>query len=456
MRPKPRKKLLLVDDEPDQHQLLGDFLVRQGFAVQSLSNASSALEIVRKTPPDMVVMDIRMPGMDGLEALRAIRKVQPDLPVLLITAYADIRDAVRAMKDGAVDYLAKPIDLNELEAAIGDVMGHAEPLQEEVSIPPLPPGVILASPALQQVVKQIALVAASDATVVFTGESGTGKEVLTEILHQWSPRGKNPLVKVNCAAIPDTLLESELFGYEPGAFTGAVKAKPGRFEAANRGTLFLDEIVEMPLSLQVKLLRALEDHTIVRLGSDNPIQVDFRLTAATNQDMEQAVRDGRFREDLFYRLSVIEIHVPPMRERREDISKLAAEFARQFTQDKVRISPLALHSLEEYSWPGNVRELRNEIERACLLCRGNVILPEHLSHRIAQVTGHARRPDLFQGKGATLADVEKATILHTLEACGGNRTQAAKKLGISRRALIYKIRSYEAQDPHRPVPDKGD
>ncbi len=263
--------------------------------------------------------------------------------------------------------------------------------------------------------------------------------MLTEIVHQWSPRRDGPLVKVNCAAIPENLLESELFGHEAGAFTGALKAKAGRFEAAHKGTLFLDEIAEMSPALQAKLLRVVEDRQVLRVGSTTPQAVDFRLVAATNQDIEEAVSEGRFREDLFYRLSVIAIHVPPLRERRLDVPRLAAQFARGFAEDKVRLSPMALHSLEAYDWPGNVRELRNEIERACLMCRGNVILPEHLSARV----GHEAPPTRQPPGRATLADVEKATILRTLDACGGNRTQTAKQLGISRRALIYKLKAYE-------------
>ena len=446
MTPPPvRRRLLIVDDEPEQHQLLGDFLTRQGFATQSVSNAATAIEAVRESPPDMVVMDVRMPGMDGLDALRAIRDLQPTLPVLLITAYADVRDAVRAMKDGAVDYLPKPIDLAELTAAITDALGLGAPVQDAVSLPPLPDEVVVASPAMENVLEQLALVASSAANVVFTGESGTGKEVLTEILHQWSPRRDGPLVKVNCAAVPDSLLESELFGHEAGAFTGAVKARAGRFEAANHGTLFLDEIAEMSPSLQAKLLRAIEDRTVVRLGSNQPREVDFRLVAATNQDIEEAVSEGRFREDLFYRLSVIAVHVPSLRERRADIAALALQFARKFAKEKVRLSPMAMQALEAHAWPGNVRELRNEIERACLMCRGNVILPEHLSHRVAETATTAAPPvDGREEAGSTLADVEKATILSALEACGGNRTRTAKELGISRRSLIYKLKSYDA------------
>jgi len=432
--------LLLVDDEPEQHQLLGDYLSRQGMATQSVASGQAALEAVRSDPPDMVIMDVRMPGMTGLDALAEIRKMQPHLPVLLITAYTDIRDAVRAMKDGAVDYLAKPVDLDELSAAIADAIGPQTPVAGDVDLPPLPPGVIVASPAMRHTLDQVALVAPSEATVVLTGESGTGKEVLAETIHLWSARGDGPLVKVNCAAIPDSLLESELFGHEAGAFTGAVQAKPGRFETAHGGTLFLDEIAEMSPSLQAKLLRALEDRAVMRVGATQPTPVDFRLVAATNKDIEQAVEEGEFREDLFYRLSVVAIHVAPLRERRLDVSRLAAQFAQEFAQDKVRVSPMALHQLEAYTWPGNVRELRNEIERACLMCRGNVILPEHLSPRVSD------GPPLPSDSGtASLADVEKATILRTLDACGGNRTHTAKQLGISRRALIYKLKNYEAE-----------
>jgi len=440
-RPVP-SRLLIVDDEPEQHRLLGPFLTKRGFTTRSVSDAPSAIELVRQAPPDMVIMDVRMPGMTGLAALREIRELQPDLPVLLITGYTDVRDAVRAMKDGAVDYLAKPVDLDELLAAIGDALGSTAPPEEEAELPPLPADVVAASRAMHHVLGQLALVAPSDATVILTGESGTGKEVLTDVLHLWSARSDGPIVKLNCAAVPQDLLESELFGHEAGAFTGAVKTKPGRFEAAHGGTLFLDEIAEMSPALQAKLLRTLEDRSVVRVGASQPRAVDFRLVVATNQDIEQAVSEGRFREDLFYRLNVISIHVPPLRDRRRDISPLSHEFARHFAQDKVRVSPPAMQALEGYEWPGNVRELRNEIERACLMCRGNVILPEHLSPRLQQVGTQGILSGWDDDDQPTLAAVERTAILRTLESCGGNRTAAAEKLGISRRALIYKLKSY--------------
>ena len=342
------KRLLIVDDEVEQHELLSRFLRPQGFALQTAFDAKAALEAIRKRPPHMVVMDVRMPGMDGLKALCRIRELAPTLPVLLIIAHADIKDAVRAMKDGAVDYLSKPIDLDELSAAIADAIGPGESDATSVEQPPLPPGVVVVSPAMQHVVDQCALVAPSQATVVLTGESGTGKEVLTELLHHWSNRRDGPIVKVNCAAIPNELLESELFGYEAGAFTGAVKAKRGQFEAAAGGTLFLDEIAEMSPQLQAKLLRALGERKVTRVGATAPIETDFRLITATNQDLEQAVAEKRFREDLFFRLSVIRVHVPPLRERRQDIAVLATHFARQFAQDKIRISPVCQRTLEAY------------------------------------------------------------------------------------------------------------
>lgn len=440
-KPMP-SQLLIVDDEPEQHQLLGPFLTQQGFTTRCVSDAASAIETVRDGPPDMVIMDVRMPGMSGLEALREIRELQPGLPVLLITGFTDVRDAVRAMKDGAVDYLSKPVDLDELLAAIADALGVTTQVEGEAELPPLPDDVVAASRAMHHVLSQLALVAPSDATVILTGESGTGKEVLTDVLHGWSARSDGPIVKLNCAAVPQDLLESELFGHEIGAFTGAVKTKPGRFEAAHGGTLFLDEIAEMSPALQAKLLRTLEDHSVVRVGASQPRAVDFRLVVATNQDIELAVSEGRFREDLFYRLNVIAIHVPPLHERRRDISPLALQFARHFAQDKVRVSPPAMQALEAYDWPGNVRELRNEIERACLMCRGNVILPEHLSPRLPQVDPQGVRSGWEDDDQTRLADVEKAAILRTLESCGGNRTVAAETLGISRRALIYKLKSY--------------
>ena len=335
------------------------------------------------------------------------------------------------------------MDLDELEAAITDTLGppaeEARPQAKE--LPQLPPGFICESPAMRHVIETVAVVAPSNAPVLVMGESGVGKEVIAQLIHQWSPRRDGPLVAANCAGLPETLIESELFGHAKGAFTGAGDARAGFFRAAHRGTLFLDEIGELPIHLQPKLLRALESGRITPVGSDTPIEVDTRLIAATNRDLAEAVGEGRFRDDLYYRINVIELIVPPLGERREDVLPLARAFAAEFAGAPVRLSPQAVQCLLVHDWPGNVRELRNAVQRACLLCRGDVILPEHLPPKIAARASDTDAPE----PAGRLSQVERATILATLSECNGNRTHAAKKLGISRRALIYKLRAIEAE-----------
>ena len=438
------RTILIVDDEPSQRKLLGGFVNSLGFAATEAGSAEDALELLRSRPPDMVLLDVRLPGISGIEALAEIRKLAEELPVLLITAYADLRQAVDAMKGGADDYLAKPVDLDELEIAIRDAIG---PTPEEAaaggrSIPNLPQGFIQESPAMRHVVETVAVVAPSDAPVLITGESGTGKEVVAQLIHQWGSRPKGPMIAANCAGLPESLIESELFGHTKGAFTGATDAREGLFRAADGGTLFLDEIGELPIHLQPKLLRALESGQITPVGSDVPVAVETRLVAATNRNLEEAVADGKFRDDLYYRINVVELAVPPLRERREDILPLARRFGTDFAGGPVRLSPQATQSLLAYSWPGNVRELRNAVQRACLLCRGDVIIPEHLPPKIAALTIDVDQTDTDHSR---LSQVERATILATLEECNGNRTHTAKKLGISRRALIYKLRAIEAE-----------
>jgi DNA-binding NtrC family response regulator len=444
MAEKPRT-ILVVDDEAEQRRLLGGFVESLGFRVQELSSAEEALEAIRGRAPDMVLLDVRLPGMSGIEAMAEIRTIADKLPVLLITAYADLRQAVAAVKSGADDYLAKPVDLDELETAIFDAIGSVEKTPGDKRLPELPPWLVCKSQAMRRVFETAAVIAPSNAPVLILGESGAGKEVVAQIIHQWSPRAAGPLVAANCAGLPESLIESELFGHTKGAFTGASQTREGYFRAANSGTLFLDEIGELPLHLQPKLLRALESGQITPVGSDSPIQVDTRLVAATNRDLNKEVLEGRFRDDLYYRINVVELIVPPLGERQDDILPLARRFAVEFAGAPVRLSPQAVQCLLAYPWPGNVRELRNAIQRSCLLCRGDVVLPEHLPPKVAA---------LASGDAAAvvgrLSQMERAAILATLEECSGNRTHAAKKLGISRRSLIYKLRAIEAerQDTH--------
>jgi DNA-binding NtrC family response regulator len=413
------------------------------------------LEVLRKEKIDMMISDVRMPGLSGLDTLRLARKEHGSFPILLVTAYADIRDAVGAMRDGAVNYLSKPIDLDELLASVRQATGlsQREPLKFDAG-KQLPPNIVAASPLMQALFGDVSLVAASESRVLITGESGAGKEVIADVIHTWSPRAAGKLVKVNCAAIPETLLESELFGHEKGAFTGATSTRMGRFELADGGTIFLDEIADMAPQLQAKLLRVAQNGSFQRIGSNTEIHADARILAATNRHLEEEVKAGRFREDLFYRLNVVELTVPPLRERREDILPLAHLMLASLTQNRARLSSAVSDCLESYPWPGNVRELRNAMERAALLCRGDLIVPEHLPARIRP---GARSSILLEAADAQkLEDVEAEAVLQTLNKNDFNRTATAKALGISRRALIYKLQRLREQGHTVDGPSKSD
>jgi DNA-binding NtrC family response regulator len=431
-------RILIVDDDAGQRSLLSSFLNGQGFETVPVSSGERALKVLGEHEFAMMISDVRMPGISGLETLRRLRKVRPALPVLLVTAYADIRDAVVAMRDGAVNYLEKPIDLDELLASVRTAVGLEGAVAPKLTEDrPLPEGVVASSRLMQAVFRDTSLVASSETRILLTGESGVGKEVIAEVIHAWSTRSAGPFVKVNCAAIPETLLESELFGHEKGAFTGAYTQRIGRFEEANQGTIFLDEIVEMSPTLQAKLLRVLQDGRFQRVGSNKELHTDARILAATNRDLEEVVANGQFREDLYYRLNVMEIFVPPLRERPEDILPLATRFLAQFTDNKAKFSPGVARFLEAYKWPGNVRELRNAIERAVLMSHGNLILPEHFPARVQEdSTKSAERLTL---QASRLEDLERDAILLALREHSFNRTEAAKALGLSRRALLYKV-----------------
>jgi DNA-binding NtrC family response regulator len=427
--------ILIVDDEASQRDLLGGFLGDCGFRIQQAASGEQALEQVERQNPELVLLDVRLPGISGIEVLSRIRTTHPTLPVLLITAHADLQQAVASIKSGADDYLAKPIDLEELRTVISDLL--AQPAETSTTHPELPAHIIASSPMMRSVLQTVAVVAGSDAPVLVTGESGVGKEVIAELVHRWSSRSDGPLVIANCGGLTETLAESELFGHTAGAFTGASQAREGYFRSADGGTLFLDEIGELPMSLQPKLLRVLESGQMQSVGSDQSVVVDVRLIAATNRDLERAVSDEGFREDLYYRINVVELRVPALRERRDDILPLARNFASGFAGRPVRLSPQSMQCLLSYSWPGNVRELRNAIQRACLLCRGDMVMPEHLPPKISSLQSE----ETENADGQRLSQVERATILATLEECNGNRTRAAEKLGISRRALLYKLQA---------------
>jgi DNA-binding NtrC family response regulator len=355
--------------------------------------------------------------------------------------YPDIRQAVEAVKDGVLDYLTKPIDLDELHDLVAATLGVHSDADED--LPSLPNGLIVQSPSMKHTLQHAQRVAEADVAVLITGESGTGKEVVADLIHSWSARAQNVFVKLNCAAIPENMVESELFGHTKGAFTGAVSARNGRWPTADGGTLLLDEVGELPFPLQAKLLRALQDGSYSPLGSDKTERADVRVIAATNRDLEQDVADGRFREDLYYRLNVIEISLPALRDRSEDILPLARQFAAAFEPSCTRISRAVEQILRTYPWPGNVRELRNVVQGAVLMARGGVMLPEHLSARVLRsVTDSVERG----ARDSTLADAEKRNILSTLADCKGNRTRAAERLGISRRTLLYRLKAYAQDD----------
>jgi len=437
----PTPRILIVDDDAGQRSLLESFLKGQGYDTVVASSGDRALVALRSEAFNLMISDVRMPGMSGLETLRRARQEHSVLPVLLVTAYADIREAVGAMRDGAVNYLPKPIDLDELLSIVRQVTGLAgsSPVGSTAERA-LPANVVAESPLMKAVFHDASLIAPSESRVLLTGESGVGKEVLADVIHAWSSRSAGPLVKVNCAAIPETLLESELFGHEKGAFTGAVAQRIGRFEHASAGTIFLDEIGDMSPSLQAKLLRVTQDGRFTRVGSNKELQTSARILAATNRILEDQVKAGLFREDLFYRLNVVELNIPALRERPEDILPLAGAFIAEFTNGRARFSPAVAAGLKRYPWPGNVRELRNAMERAALLCRGELILMDHLPARVRTAAETSEPPP--QTDPERLGEIERQAIVQALRKHDFNRTETAKALGISRRALLYKLQRF--------------
>ncbi|HSY17072.1 MAG TPA: sigma-54 dependent transcriptional regulator [Candidatus Acidoferrales bacterium] len=442
--PNETPRILVVDDDAGQRSLLDSFLRGQGFDIVLADSGERALELLPAGNFSMMISDVRMPGLSGLETLRRVRHIFPTLPVLLVTAYADIREAVIAMRDGALNYLAKPIDLDELLATVRQTTGIAQSAPLNLGAEKnLPPHVIAKSPLTISLFQQIALIAPSETRVLITGESGTGKEVVADVIHAWSARATGKIIKVNCAAIPETLLESELFGHEKGSFTGASAMRIGRFEEADGGTIFLDEIAEMTPPLQAKILRVTQDGKFQRIGSNREIRTNARILAASNRDLEAEVKAGRFREDLFYRLNVVELNLSPLRERREDILPLANLFIGELSRSHARLAEATADCLKNYPWPGNVRELRNAIERAVLLSQSELILPEHLPTKLREAARHA--PPAPSADTQPLDEMERDAILAALQQHKFNRTETAKALGISRRALLYKLQRLRQQ-----------
>jgi DNA-binding NtrC family response regulator len=454
-----KETLLIIEDEKLQREILEDFLKNKGFQVISASTVKEAKDFLQTKEINLVLLDWRLPDGDGLELLSYIKENFPLIPVIMITAFASIEHAVISMKKGAYHYLSKPINLEEMlliiERALKEhkltkevflLKERLKYLSKEEWEPP--EGIIAESSAMKKILALVNKIAGTQAPVLITGESGTGKEVIAKLIHQISPRKEGPFIKINCAAIPETLLEAELFGYEKGAFTGAVHPKPGLFELAEGGTLFLDEIGEMPLSLQAKLLRVLQDQTFRRLGSLKELKVNFRLITATNRNLEEMIKEGLFREDLYWRLNVIHIHIPPLRERKEDILPLTKffieKFNRKYGKNLKEISQEALSALYHHSFPGNVRELENRIERGIILSEGEVLTKEDL--------GFGEEPSKKEGlleKLMTLPleeaveTLEKIRIKEALEKAQGVKVKAAQLLGITERMLRYKLEKYQ-------------
>ncbi|GBC80960.1 Transcriptional regulatory protein ZraR [bacterium HR10] len=445
-------RILIVDDEAIVRESLGNWLREEGYTVDVAGSGKETLQKLAESSYDIFLIDIKMPGMDGLQLQRRIREIAPEASIIIMTAYASVETAVEAMKQGAYDYIVKPFDPDQLEHIIRNAVERKRlvaenvRLRERIQEMALFHEIVGQSAAIQRVLEQIRLVAMSDTTVLIRGESGTGKELVARAIHANSPRRYMPIVIVNCGALAEGVIESELFGHEKGAFTGAHYRRKGKFELADGGTLFLDEIGDISLKTQVDLLRVLEEKKIFRVGGNTPIPVDFRLIAATNKDLEALVAEGRFREDLYYRLNVFSITIPPLRERREDIPLLAEHFLKKFAQSMNKpilgISPEALALLERYDWPGNVRELQNAIERAVLVCRGREIRPEDLPLQVNEARG--------QPVGKTLAEVERQHIQRILQETRWNISQAARLLGIDRVTLYNKIRKYQLK-PDSPV-----
>ncbi|MBT4362926.1 MAG: sigma-54-dependent Fis family transcriptional regulator [Desulfobacteraceae bacterium] len=453
---KEKQTVLVVDDDNAHRTMLHTLVGGWGYEIREANDGSVAIEMIQDEPFDIVLMDIRMLKVSGIEALESIKRFNPLIPVIIMTAYSSVETAVDALKKGAYDYLTKPLDFNKLRHTLEKAVEHIR-LSEENRILKESLGkhfdkgnIIGQSPAMTRFMETVNLVAPSEATILLTGESGTGKELIAGALHFNSSRREGPFIKINCAAITETLLESELFGHEKGAFTGADKRKDGRFLQAHKGSLLLDEVSEMPLTMQVKLLRVLQEREITRVGGDEVIEVDVRLIAATNKNLQELIKEGKFREDLYYRLNVVTLELPSLNERVEDIPLLAQHFLEIFSKKNKKeikgFTPRAMDNLIRYSWKGNVRELMNVIERGVVLGRSDYI-EEHALPIVNVASGIdavESQPAINDGMNfeMSLEDVERKTILQTLESAGGNKSETARRLGITRRTLHKKLKKY--------------
>jgi two-component system response regulator AtoC len=464
-----KKSILIADDDISIRSLLQSVFESEGYQTYEAVSGRDVMPAVLKHRPDLIIMDVRMPGLSGMEVLEQLKRNSIDVPVLLMTAYGTSSVAIKAIQLGAYDYVTKPFELDDLLLTVRRTLDHKElarrvKTMDETPHDPLD-NIVGNSPAMQDIYKTIGRVARTDATILISGESGTGKELVASAIYANSHRRTGPYVKVACASLTETLLESELFGHEQGAFTSASRTRKGRFEMADKGTIFLDEVGEMSLNTQKKLLRFLQEREFERVGSSTPIRVDVRVIAATNRDLQEEVAAGRFREDLYYRLNVISLKIPPLRERMEDIPLLTEHFLQKYRHDAPnnapRISEDALEKLLSYNWPGNVRELENTIHRAIILARGDVITSQHILFSGASLKAADSGEERIAEKVARgmplkeiVAEAERSAIQAALQQAGGNRSQAAKQLGIYRRLLYAKLKEYgietaEAQEYSR-------
>ena len=444
-------KLLIVDDELSVRDSLAKWFHEEGYDVGTAECASDALTRLAEHSWDAALLDIKMRGTDGIELLGRIRELDPNLVVIMMTGYASVETAVAALKNGAYDYVTKPLDPDEIAHLVKKAISHKRTeqenlrLRETVAEVARPEEIVGQSAAMNRVFEAIETVGPTDATVLITGESGTGKELVARAVHHASPRRFHPLVVIHCGALTETLLESELFGHEKGAFTGAQYRKKGKFEIAEGGTVFLDEIGDINLKTQTDLLRVLQEHEIVRVGSNQPIKVDFRCVAATNKDLEALIEEGKFRPDLFYRLNVFRIELPALRERKDDIPALVNHFVHKFSQQMnkriTRVAPEAMNLLQQQPWTGNIRELENAVERAMVVSQEPELLDRDLAFKVAIVNGNST------ASPTTLEDVEKSHILHVLEQTNWNQTRAAELLDIDRVTLHHKVKKYGWSKP---------
>jgi len=448
-------KVLVVDDDRSHRFMLSSMFTEWGWNVEEADDGTTAVAAVEEHSYDAILMDVRMAKMDGMEALKRIHAYNPAIPVVIMTAYSSVDSAVEAIKIGAHDYLTKPLDFDRLRLTMARALDHKQVVEEREDAKSRKrdaidtAGIIGKSQKMQDLLEMISFVAPTEATVLIAGESGTGKELIASALHQNSKRKKDPFVKVNCAALVENLLESELFGHEKGSFTGADRRKEGKFIQADHGTLFLDEIGETSPAMQVKLLRVLQEHELQRVGGNDMIEVDVRLLAATNRILEDEVKAGRFREDLYYRLNVVSLHVPALRERREDIPLLAEHFLQEYAEKNKRvvsgITPGCMDIMLRYPWPGNVRELENAMERGVILMRGDYldeeILPIPIRKWAQEESGVLSA--VMEGLPSSLEEAEKMVILKILDEADGNKSEAARRLGITRKTLLSKLNKYE-------------